>query len=222
MNNKTVLVFGATMFSAELAEILRYEGINVLGYVLDRSYKDCDEFYGLPVYDFESIESKVNVNDVEFALSLGYHQMNEHRKAKYDICKAKGYKVFSYVSPNAQVYSRKIGEGSLILPGTYVGPYTELGLCNVVRPGTVLAHHDIIGDYNWIADGCTFGGGVRMNNFCFLGLGTTVRNEVTIADHTFVGAQSYISLDTKKCTPYIGIPAKVIPGKTSYEVIKKV
>ena len=211
------------MFSAELAEILRLgRGVKVVGFTIDASYKKSEVFQDLPVFAFEEIEKLVDINSVAFALTLGYSQMNEHRLVKYNYCKSKGYEVFTYVSPQAQVLTNKIGEGSIILPGTYIGPFSEVGICTVIRPGTVLAHHDIIGSFNWIADGCTFGGGVKVGNHCFLGLGTTVRNEVCIADYTFLGAQTYIGHDTEKNKAYIGVPAKIISGKTSYEVVSKV
>lgn len=219
--NKKVLVFGTTMFSAEIAEIMRAEGVEVDGFVVDRQYKDCELFQNLSVFAFEDIEELIDINEVQLVLALGYSKMNEHRKAKYDYCKSKGYKVFTFVSQQAQVFTNKIGEGSIILPGAYIGPFSQIGVCTVVRPGTVLAHHDLIGDFNWIADGCTFGGGVKMGNFGFIGLGTTVRNEISIADDTFIGAHSYVRKNTERNRAYYGVPAIEI-GKESKEVIKQV
>ena len=210
------------MFSAELAEILRHEGVEVIGYVIDKSYKTNDCFNNLPVYAFEDVNNLLDVTRVEFVLSLGYSSMNEHRESKYDICKSRGYKVFTFISNRAIVYSNKIGEGSLILPGTYIGPFSEVGICTVIRPGTVLAHHDKIGDFNWIADGCTFGGGVTCGSHCFLGLGTTVRNEISVADYTFTGAKSCVINDTLKDSAYVGVPAKKISKITAREIIAKV
>ena len=218
---KRVLVFGTTMFSAEIAEILRLNNVEVLGFVVDAKFKHDDKYQNLPVFVFEDIEDHVDISTTEFALTLGYSEMNEYRELKYRICKSKGYQVFTFISPQAQVFSEQIGEGSLILPGAYVGPYSQLGICTVVRPGTVLAHHDLIGDYNWIADGCTFGGGVKMGSFCFIGLGTTIRNEISIADYTFIGAHSYIRKNTNNNGVYYGVPATET-GKTSKDVIKLV
>ncbi len=220
--NKKILIFGTTMFSAEMAELLRWGGKEVAGFVVDAKYKERNEFENLPVFEFENVENLVDINNTEFALTLGYSAMNEYRKKKYEICKANNYKVFTYISPRALVFTRQVGEGSLILPGAYVGPYSEIGICTVIRPGAVLAHHDVIKDYNWIADGCTFGGGVKVGNHCFFGLGTTVRNEINVADYTFSGAQSFIGQDTVFMKAYVGVPAKEMHGKTSHEVVSKV
>ncbi|MBR5642774.1 MAG: hypothetical protein IKW77_01135 [Salinivirgaceae bacterium] len=219
---RKVLIVGMTMFSAELCEILRREGVKVIGYSVDNAYRSSDSFYGLPIFSFEEIEKDLDMTSVEVALTLGYSQMNDNRELKYRQCKEKGVKLLTYVSKQSQVYTEKIGEGSLILPGTYVGPYSEIGLGTIIRPGTVLAHHDKIGNYNWIADGCTLGGGVIMGSHCFLGLGTTIRNEVSIADYTFIGAHSYVAKDTELSKAYIGIPAKKVCEKDAYKMVCKV
>lgn len=222
MDTKRVVILGVTMFSAEVCEILRRAGTEVAGFTVDTEYLKEDKFCNLPVYPFESIGQYVDVKSVEFVLTIGYSGMNDHRESKYLRCKEMGYNVFTYVSDKAIVYTEKIGEGSLILPGSYVGPFCEIGKCTIIRPGTVLAHHDMIGDFNWLADGCTLGGGVRIDNHCFLGLGTTVRNEINLADYTFTGAQTYVGHDTEKLKAYIGVPAREIKSKTSYDVITKV
>lgn len=217
-----LLIFGTTMFSAEIASLLRGEGKEIGGFVVDRRYKNGDIFQNLPVFAFEDIEALVDLNEAQFVLALGYSKMNEHRKAKYNDCKSKGYKVFTYVSSQSQIFTDKIGEGSIILPGTYIGPFSEVGISTVIRPGTVLAHHDTVGDFNWIADGCTLGGGVKMGCHCFLGLGTTVRNEISIADYTFAGAQTYLGRDTERHMAYIGVPSKKIEKMSAYDAVSRV
>lgn len=209
------------MFSAELAEILRKESYEILGFTVDSAYIASDEYYNYPVFPFEKITEKIDLRSLEFALALGYSKMNDNRKAKFNQCKSNSFKVFTFISKHAQVYSQQIGEGSIIMPGCYIGPYSEIGKCTVVRPGTVLAHHDKIGDYNWIADSCTFGGGVKMGDNCFIGLGSTVRNELSIEDYTLVGAHTYIGKNTEKNKVYYGVPAKVANGN-SLEIIKRI
>ena len=108
------------------------------------------------------------------------------------------------------------------MPNIQNGPISTLGVGNVIRSGCVLSHHETIGDFNWIADNCTLGGKVVQGNNCFLGLGSTIRNEISIADKTFVGAHSYLSSDSIYEGAYVGSPAKIISGKKSVEIITRV
>lgn len=219
---KKVIIIGTTMYSAELRVIMNKEGIDVLAFSVDGKYKSESVFNGLPVYEIEKLEDLVDMSCVEIILGLGYSRMNDVRKEKYFECKNKGYQIGTFCSSYATVLTDKIGQGSVIMPRSYVGPYSEVGFCNVIRAGSVLSHHDKLGDFNWIADGCVFGGGVKMGNNSFIGLGSTIRNEILINDYTFVGAHSYLGGNTIENTPYLGSPAKAIPHQTSHDIISKV
>lgn len=155
-------------------------------------------------------------------LALGYNKMNKIREKKYRECKEKGYTIHSYISCNANVYTKDIGEGCIIMPGAYIGPFSTLGIGNVIRAGCVLSHHETIGNFNWIADGSIYGGHVQQGNNCFIGLGTTVRNGISIADSTFIGAHSYQNKNTVHNGVYWGNPTKYNNQYTSSEIISKV
>ena len=181
-----------------------------------------NEFYGLPVFPFEHIQDFVDINNTEFVLGLGYSQMNRVREEKFNECKERGYIVHTFISPKAIVYTDKIGEGSIIMPGVYIGPYSNIGVGNVIRANSVLSHHDNVGNFNWIADGCIFGGGVSVDNNSFVGLGSTIRNEISIANYTFIGAHSYLSRNTMPESVLMGVPASLKRNIKSLDIINRV
>lgn len=221
MSNKQIVIFGDTMFSFELMRIIQMEGGNPIAFTLDSNYLKSPKFCDLPVYPFETLEQCVDIERVEILLSIGYNKMNKHRESKYQECKSRGFKIHTFVSKHALVYADSIGEGSIIMPGAYIGPFSNVGLCNVVRSRSVLSYHEKVGNFNWIADGCTYGGDVVQGNNCFIGLGTTVRNGISIADNTFVGAHSYLHHNTSYDSVYYGNPT-VKQEMTSFEIISKV
>ena len=217
-----VIILGTTMFSSQLSVILNQEDVEVIGFTVDKSFLDSNTFNGLPVYPFEELESCVNTREVSILNTIGYTRMNDVRRQKHVECKRRGLNVFTYVSENAQVYTNDIGKGSIIMPGSYVGPFSKIGESIVVWPGVVLSHHNIIGDNCWIAPSCCIGGGARINHNCFLGLGSTIRNEIELAGYTFVGAHSYVGKDTVKGGAYVGVPARLLSSRDSYEIVAKV
>jgi len=219
---KKAIIIGTTMYSAELRVIMNKEGIDVLAFSVDSKYKTESFFYGLPVCEIEKLEKLFDMSNIEIILGLGYSQMNDVRKEKFYECKEKGYNIGTFCSREATVLTDKIGLGSVIMPRCYVGPYSEIGYCNVIRAGSILSHHDEIGDFNWIADGCIFGGGVKMGNNSFIGLGSTIRNEIFIKDYTFLGAHSYLGRNTIENTPYLGAPAEEVSTQSSHDIISKV
>lgn len=219
---KQIIILGNTEFSEELYQVMSVEGLSVKGFTVDNEYLKSPSFCGLPNYPFEAIQKEVDMETVEIALALGYSEMNNVRKRKYEECKKRHFNVATFCSKKAFVYAKSIGEGSIIMPSAYVGPSVSLGVCNVLKAGVYLPHHNIIGCYNWLAPRCTFGGSAVIGNNCFLGLCTTVRNSVRIADFTFSAANAYIHKDTESCGVYMGIPAKKVLNKSSIEIIKHV
>lgn len=221
MNNKQIVAFGDTMFSAEMMRIIQSGGGNLTAFTMDSNYIKSTTFCDLPVYPFETLEQYVDIENVEILLSIGYNKMNQHRMSKYHECKSRGFNVHTFISERAVVYADSIGEGCIIMPGAYIGPFSTLGLCNVIRSGCVLSHHEKVGNFNWIADGCTYGGDVAQGNNCFIGLGTTVRNGIFIADNTFVGAHSYLHHNSSDEGVYFGNPS-VKQDDISFDIINKV
>lgn len=217
-----IVILGTTMFSSQLCEILKAEGVEVIGFTVDKAYLYCDTFNDLPVYPFEELENCVNIKEVPILNTIGYIRMNDVRRQKHIECKRRGLIVFTFVSENAHVYTNDIGEGSIIMPGSYVGPFSKVGECCVVWPGAVLSHHNIIGDNCFIAPSCCLGGGTKVNQNCFLGLGSTIKNEIELADYTFVSAHSYVGKDTIYGGAYVGVPARFLSGVDSYEIVEKV
>ena len=218
---KQIIILGNTEFSEELYQVMSVEGLSVKGFTVDNEYLKSPSFCGLPNYPFEAIQKEVDMETVEIALALGYSEMNNVRKRKYEECKKRHFNVATFCSNKAIVYAKTIGEGCIIMPSAYVGPFARLGICNVLKSGVNLPHHNIIGNYNWFA-GCKFGGSAIVGNNCFLGLCTTVRNSIRIADYTFSAANTYLHKDTEAFGVYMGVPAKKTLNKSSMEIIKHV
>ena len=221
MKNK-IVIFGKTMFSSQLYIILKHEGYDIVAFTVDKLYRDSTFFEDLPLFPFEELENYVEKDEIEIALSIGYNHMNDVRKGKYLECKMRGFKILTFVSKEAHIYTDEIGEGCLIMPKAYIGPFSKLGVCCVIWPGVVLAHHNELDDYNWIAPSCCWGGGASSGKNCFLGIGSTVRNEIRLANYTFISAHTYIGKETIPGGAYLGVPAKLLPNTNSLEIVAKV
>ena len=145
------------------------------------------------------------MDDIGIINTVGYTNMNSIRERIYCQCKEKGYKVESYVSPNAVIYANEkdIGEGNLILPSAFVGHNIKIGNNNIIFSGVNLTHEIKIGNNNFFAAGSTIGGYVTIKNNCFLGLNSIIKNRVELEDRTLVGAGAYISHSTEKNSVYV-------------------
>ena len=145
--------------------------------------------------------------------------MSSLKKQLYDLCIEKGFKVGTYISTNAILYSNNIDDGCFISPGCIVGPKCKLGKGNYIGYSTLVPHDNIIGDFNHISSSVVLGGFVEVRNFCFLGLHCTVRDNIRIADKNLIGsAANVLKSIVSQGGVYVGNPARQLDGKVSDNV----
>ena len=210
-----LIILGTTIYSATTRKILEKEGVKVVAYSTYRDYIKENEFEGLPVYPFEDLNLIFGAGKFMVINTIGYSNMNRIREKVYYDIKRNEYQIYTFISKYAQVYTDDIGEGSLIMPNAYIGPYVKLGACCVVNPGTQLSHHISMGNFNFIGRGVIVGGDVEICNNCFIGLHSTIKNKIKISDYTIVGAGSNVIKSTEENCVYVGNPAKKLEGKES-------
>ena len=61
------------------------------------------------------------------------------------------------------------------------------------------------------------GGNVRIGELSFLGIGSTVKHNVTIGKNTIVGGQSFVCNNCESNSLYYGVPAKKIKKRSEQE-----
>jgi len=211
-----VIIFGVNMFSAVVFRTIVQEHLaEVLCFTLNKQYIDEVSFEGLPVVPFETLSERYEMDKVKIAITLGYSNMNKNREIVYNQCKEKGYDIYTLISVNANVYSEDVGEGSILLPSSFVGPYVRIGKCVILWNQVCVPHHSSVGDFTHIAGGTTVGGGSNIGKYCFIGMNCSIKNGIDIGDKTFIGANSYMSQSTKGGLGYWGNPAENIKNITS-------
>lgn len=219
-NNPNIIIYGTNLQAEALFTMIKKEKKGIVkGFVVDRDFRKYNTFQGLPVTDFEIIDHIYPVEDYEICLSFGYKNMVYNRKEKYLACKNKGYRIYTFISDHATIYTDQIGEGCNIYPGAILMPFTKIGRGSVIESGTILSHHTIIGEFNFVAPGVHFCGAVKTGNNCFFGGAAEIVNNCRIARETFVGAAAKVSRDTH--AGEVVLPRKSLTvGKTSFEMME--
>jgi len=204
-----IIIWGTSQYSLFLYQTLKREDSDeVVAFTLHKKFISSNEIEGIPVIPFEDINSYVDINECKIALTIGYKKLNDNRKKIYDECKNKGYKLYTYISKNAMCYSDDIGEGSIILPGAYIGPYVKVGIACCIHIDVWLSHNITVGEFTYIAGGTMVGGTCNIGKNCFIGMSCTLKNGISVGNRTFLGANSYLADDTLEGKAYIGSPAQ--------------
>lgn len=217
MEIEKLVIMGTTPFSAVIADIIQKEGqYEVLAFSTSKQFMDKKEMNGLPIVAQEDLKETFSMNDVGIINTIGYSKMNTLRERVHNELSDEGFHLQTFVSQNANVYTTDIREGSIIMPGAFVGPYVSIGRACIIYSNVSLTHHIIIQDYSFIASGCVLGGNITVGNNSFIGLNTTIRNRISLAPYTLVGCGSNVLRDNHITGGIIlGNPAHYVEGEDS-------
>ena len=83
-----------------------------------------------------------------------------------------------------------------------------------------MTHHIEVGDYCFISSGVVVGGCTSIGNNSFIGINSTIANDLRLSPYTFVGATCYIAKNTEVSSAYVVETTKKIERWTSKDVIR--
>ncbi len=108
--------------------------------------------------------------------------------------------------------------GVVIANGVVIGPfssvakatldYTVIGKDTKIGCSVHIGHNVQIGERNIITDGTIIGGSAIIGSDCFFGLGSKIRNGVSICDKVLIGMGAVITKDITEPGIYAGCPMK--------------
>ena len=204
MSKENIIIFG----NGNLAKLAHYyftidSTYKVVGFTVDKIYKNSDNFLGLPLVSFEEIMIKYPPKFFKIFIAIGYSKMNEIRKIKYEEFKSMGYELVSYISSKANIAPNvEIGDNCFILENNNVQPFSIIKNNVILWSGNHIGHDSKIGHHCFLASHVVVSGCVEIGNQCFLGVNATIVNNIKIGYKTLVGAGCLIRKNTESNSVY--------------------
>jgi sugar O-acyltransferase (sialic acid O-acetyltransferase NeuD family) len=181
----------------------------ICGFTADKNYCLKDNFFGLPLVPFESVETVYPVSEYKMLILLGFQKMNQVRAEKYFQAKEKGYSCISYVHSKLNMIEKiQVGENCFIMENQSINLDVKIGNNVVMWPGNHIGDCSVIKDHVWISSLATFAGDVEIGEYSFLGINASVSNNVTVAPNSYIGASSFITSNTSENGVYVQIATK--------------
>jgi len=214
-----LIIFG----TGDIARLAHYyfscdSEYEVVAFTVDKEYMTGDVFLGLPVVDFEEIVDCCPPTTHKMFIALSYAKMNKIRAQKYYKAKEMGYQLATYVSSRCTFLSDKpVGDNCFILEDNTIQPFVEIGNNVTLWSGNHIGHDSVIEDHCFIAPCVVISGHVHIHKYCFIGVNATLRNSITIAPETLIGAGAIIMKDTVEKGVYIPQSAQLL-GKKSDKI----
>jgi sugar O-acyltransferase (sialic acid O-acetyltransferase NeuD family) len=148
------------------------------------------------------------INDYDIFVGIGN---NASRKKLYQILENAGASIPLIIHPNAIIGEQvEIASGTVIMAGAIVNCCTKIGKGCIVNTGASVDHDNTIEDYVHISPGTHLAGNVKVGQESWLGIGSTISNNVTIVNNCKVGAGALVIMDIKETGTYVGVPVRKI------------
>ena len=208
-----IVVFGA----GDIARLAHFyfstdSDHEVVAFAVDAAYRTAVEFQGLPLVAAEEITTKFPPSAVKMFVALSYAKMNRIRAEKYAQARAQGYDLVSYVSSRCSYLSQhRPGDNCFILEDNTVQPFVRIGNDVTLWSGNHIGHDSTIGDHCFISSHVVVSGHVDIGSSCFIGVNATLRNSISIAERTLIGAGAVVMKNTLPGSVYPGPRAERIP-----------
>jgi sugar O-acyltransferase (sialic acid O-acetyltransferase NeuD family) len=211
-----LVIFGA----GDIAKLAHYyftrdSEHEVVAFAVDRSYRQADQFLELPLLDFETITEHYPPDTYKMFVALSYAKMNKVRAEKFYQAKALGYELVSYISSRCSFLTDEpVGENCFILEDNTIQPFVKIGHNVTLWSGNHIGHDSVIEDHCFIASHIVVSGHVYIGSYCFIGVNATLRNSISIAPATLIGAGAIIMENTVEKGVYLPGRAKLSSQKS--------
>ena len=189
----------------------------VVAFTATRDYIRAPSFLGLPLVPFESVEDMFPTKDHDMFIAIGYVHLNKSRERFYNESKAKGYSLLTYISSKATVWSKLAGDNCFILEDNTIQPYVSIGNDVIMWSGNHIGHHSRIDDHCYITSHVVISGYCHIKPYTFIGVNSTVRDNVTVERDNIIGAGALILRNTREGGVY-GEAGTQMSAKASSEI----
>jgi len=201
---KKLIIFGI----GEQAEMAYYyfkndSNYKVIAFTVDEKFMDKKILFDLKIIPFEIIDKKYTPEEYEIFIAIGYNKINKIRTEKYLEAKGKGYKIASYISSRASIFTKNIGENCFILEDNTIQPFVSIGNNVTLWSGNHIGHHSVIKDNCFITSHVVVSGGCVIEEFTFIGVNATLRDHITIGKSNVIGAGALILGNTENNKVYM-------------------
>lgn len=207
---KPLVIVGNGEIAEMACEYFAYDSDReVAGFVIGADYIKSPTLMDRPVTALAGMTSLYPPEGFDAFVAIGDGQLNRIRRQHFDLCKAAGYNLASYVSSKAFVWRNvTIGENCFILEHNVLQPFTVIGDNVTLWSGNHIGHRSVVEDDVFMSSHVVVSGFCRIGARSFLGVNATLAGHVAVAEDNYIAMGAVVSASTEPDGLYQGNPAE--------------
>ncbi|ATC85304.1 acetyltransferase [Pseudoalteromonas arctica] len=145
-------------------------------------------------------------NDVVVAIGN-----NEIRQEKILLLQQHSFNLITLIHPTAVISPyAAIAQGTVVFAGAVINAFAKVGVGCIINTAAVVEHDCTIDNFTHICPNVALAGGVSVGTKSWVGIGSQVKQLITIGSNCIVGAGSTVVKNTPDNVTAFGSPAVVI------------
>ena len=202
---KKVVIIGAGGHAKVIADIIEKSGDEIVGFLDDNK-----EIGTTIINEYKVIGDlnnrftmAVTKENLEFIIAIG------DSKKREEISHSPNLKFYTAIHPSAQIgLDVEIQEGTVIMANACINSSAKIGKHCIINTGAIIEHDNIIEDFVHISPNVALGGTVKIGESTHVGIGSIVKNNITICKNCTIGAGAVVVKNIIEEGTYVGVPAR--------------
>lgn len=204
MKNK-IIIIGASGHGKVVADIAKLNSYKEILFLDDDNSKKTNGKYTVAgtTKDIESY-----IEEYDFIVGIGNNSIR--KRITNELLKL-GITQTVLIHPSAVTDETvSIGKGTVVMANAVINAESIIGSSCIINTATTIDHDCVIKDYVHVSPGVHIAGTVNVEEESWLGIGSTVINNINIGRKCIIGASGLVNKDIEEPGTYVGIPVRKV------------
>lgn len=200
-----IIIIGASGHGKVVGDIAKLNGYKEILFLDDDSFKKTNGKYKVVG---TTKDRGAYAEEYDFIVGIGN---NSIRKRVTDKLLKSGISLITLIHPTAVIDETvSIGKGTVVMANAVINADSIIGNSCIINTAATIDHDCVIKDYVHISPGAHIAGTVNLGEGSWLGIGSTVINNIVISSKCIIGAGGLVNKDIEESGTYAGIPVRKI------------
>lgn len=200
---KQLAIVGASGHGKVIADIAEQLGFTVKFY--DDAYPTKTHIEHWPIQGTCADLIALHTTPIDVVVAIGN---NEIRQQKIQLLQKNSFNLITLIHPTAVISKYAvIAAGTVVFAGAIINAFAKVGEGCIINTSAVVEHDCTLGDFTHICPNVALAGGVVVGSKSWVGIGSQVRQLITIGDNCLIGAGSTVVKNIPNNATVFGSPA---------------